>query len=146
MLTAPDGWVLDNQVWADQGVFAVFYPKGASPSGNWIAYSRVMELNPKGLLACALADMEGMKAQSPHYTWKRLPDIQTSDKNTAIIFSTSGDSLGNAEYLAYIQTPTHVVFISAVTKTPSDQATLKPAFDSLVRSFSWITDKVEITK
>lgn len=146
MLTAPEGWVLDNQVLADQGIFAVFYPKGDSVNGNWVAYSRVMGLDPKGLLASALADMEGMKQQSPHYTWKRLPDIGTSDKNTAIVFSTSGDSLGNAEYLAYIQTPTHVVFISAVTKTPADQGKLKPAFESLVKSFSWITDKVLITK
>ena len=145
MLTAPKGWVLDNQVWADQGVFAVFYPKGSSVKGNWIAYSRVMGLDPKGLLAAATADLEGMKQQSPNYAWKRLPDIQTSDKSTAIVFSTSGDSLGNAEYLAYIQAPTHVVFISAVTKTPSDLAELKAPFESLVRSYAWFTDKVSNT-
>lgn len=142
VLNAPKGWVLDNQVWADQGVFAVFYPKGSSVNGNWVAYSRVMGTNPKGLLACALEDMESMKQQSLNYSWKRLQDIQTSDKNTAIVFSTSGDSLGNAEFLAYIQAPTHVVFISAVTKTPKDQAQMKAPFESLVRSYAWLTDKV----
>lgn len=142
VLNAPKGWVLDNQVWADQGVFAVFYPKGSSTNGNWVAYSRVMGINPKGLLACALEDMEGMKQQSPNYSWRRLPDIQTSDKNTAMVFSTSGDSLGNAEFLAYIQAPTHVVFISAVTKTPRDQDQLRGPFEEIVRSYSWLTDKV----
>lgn len=143
-VTAPKGWVLDNQVWADQGVFAVFYPKGSSVQGDWVAYTQVMGLNPKGLLACAIEDMKGMRQQSPNYAWKRLPDIQTSDKNTAIVFSTSGDSLGNAEYLAYIQAPTHVIFISAITRTPSNQDQLRPAFDSLVQSYAWFTDKVEL--
>lgn len=145
-LTAPKGWVLDNQVWADQGVFAVFYPKGSSVQGNWIAYSRVMDLNPKGLLAAATADLEGMKQESPHYTWKRLPDIQTSDRNTAIIFSTSGDSFGNAEFLAYIQAPTKVVFICAVTRTPKDLDQLRAPFEAIVRSYSWFTDKVITSK
>lgn len=141
-VTAPKGWVLDNQVWADQGVFAVFYPLGSSVKGDWVAYTRVMDTNPKGLLACALEDMEGMKQQSPEYAWKRLPDIKTSDKNTAIVFSTSGDRLGNAEFLAYIQAPTHVIFISAVTKTPANRDQLRPPFESLVRSYTWIADKV----
>ena len=141
-LTAPKGWVLDNQVWADRGVFAVFYPKGSSVQGNWIAYSRVMDLNPKGLLAAAMADLEGMKQESPHYTWKRLPDIQTSGRDTAIIFSTSGDSFGNAEFLAYIQAPTKVVFICAVTRTPKDLDQLRAPFEAIVRSYSWFTDKV----
>lgn len=61
-----------------------------------------------------------------------------------MVFSTSGDSLGNAEFLAYIQAPTHVVLICAVTKTPKDQDRLKPAFESLVRSYTWFTDTVEI--
>ena len=145
-VTAPKGWVLDNYVWADQGIFAVFYPKGSSVDGDWVAYTRVMGMNPKGLLAYAIEDMEGMKQQSPKYAWKRLPDIQTSDKRTAIVFSTSGDSLGNAEYLAYIQAPTHVIFISAVTKTPANQEQLRSAFESLVRSYAWFTDKVELPK
>ena len=141
-LTAPEGWVLDNQVWADQGIFAVFYPKRSSVKGNWVAYTRVMGLNPKGLLAYALEDLEGMRQESPDYSWTRLPDIKTSDKNTAIVFSTSGDSLGNAELLAYIQAPTHVIFIGAVTRTPKDLDQLKAAFKSLVESYSWFTDKV----
>lgn len=136
MLTAPDGWTLDNKVWADQGVFAVFYPEGSSTEGNWVAYSRIQASNPKGLLAAAVADLEGMKQQSPKYAWRGLPDIRTSDRSTAIVFSTSGDSLGNAEFLAYIQARTCVVLISAVTKTPSDQSKLWPAFEKLVHSYA----------
>ena len=66
----------------------------------------------------------------------------SSERYTAIVFSTSGDSLGNAELLAYIQAPTHVIFISAVTRTPKDLDQLKAAFKSLVESYSWFTDKV----
>ncbi|MBS1766851.1 MAG: hypothetical protein JST05_05535 [Acidobacteria bacterium] len=141
-LTAPKGWVLDNQVWADQGIFAVFYPKGSSAKGNWVAYSRVMDLNPKGLLAAATADLESIRQESPHYSWRRLPDLHTSDKSTALVFSASGDSFGNAEFLAYIQAPTKVVFICAVTRTPKNLERLREPFEAIVRSYAWFTDKV----
>lgn len=27
---APSGWVLDNSIWNDQGIYAVFYPNGST--------------------------------------------------------------------------------------------------------------------
>lgn len=32
IIQAPDGWILDNQSWADYGIYAMFYPKGMSLS------------------------------------------------------------------------------------------------------------------
>ena len=142
-LTAPKGWVIDNQAWASDGIHAVFYPEGSSPSGKRVAYTRFFGSHPKGSLGRADADLAQFLSSNPSAIITKHPDMQTRSGLKATIRSTSGDTLGNAEWLAYIEAPTGIIFIALVTKDPKEHPLLRAQFDELVGSCTWVTDSVQ---
>ena len=62
----------------------------------------------------------------------------------AVIRSTRTDEVNNAEWIAYIEAPTGIIFIAVVTKTPAELESLRLPFDQLLNSCMWLTDKVQI--
>lgn len=58
MIQAPKGWVLDNAIWADRGIFAVFYEANKTLDDSGIvAYTMVQQKTDGGIEAHIKADM-----------------------------------------------------------------------------------------
>ena len=65
-LSAPSGWVLDNQAGRSQGLVAVFYPQGSSWSDSPVVmYSRIVKRDGRSLEEVIRADIDYMKEASP---------------------------------------------------------------------------------
>jgi len=149
-LTAPDGWVLDNTSGVDQGLHAVFYPWGSSWSDSPVVMYANTALRDtaksESLESFIAGDVDEARAQSPHLRAERKPDLLTADGKHAAVRAFTADKWGNSEKVAYI--PEHHVFVllTLTSKTPGAFARSTQAFESLVKSYKFFTENVELPK
>jgi hypothetical protein len=147
LIQAPKGWVLDNEIWAQQGIFAVFYKAGLPPEESpLIAYTMVQEKGQGGIEAHIKADVVHSLKGAKSAKVKRLKPLKTADGRTAIAFTLQGVPKQNPEWMAYIDAPTVVILISVSVKDPKAFPMGKDLLEELVSSASWFSDKVEYKK
>lgn len=147
-LSAPKGWILDNESGVSQGLSAVFYPKGSSWSkGQTVAYTRVVKKNDQLTVSdIIIADINDFKSESPALKVEDAKAIDLGKGKTAIIKYFSNDSHGNHEALAYIDEAKSVVMIVLTARAKQDFDSSLGAFQGLVGSYFFITDKVNIQR
>jgi hypothetical protein len=148
-LSAPKGWVMDNQAGVSQSIFAVFYPHGASwGDGSVVMYTNVIQKrdDKQTLAEVIAAEQADTKQHSPGLKITDAPALPTRKDNTATVKYLTGDADGNFEAIAYINEPKLVVLLvlSARNKTDFDKSL--PAFAELVKSYFFISDNVVIGK
>jgi len=145
-VTAPKGWVLDNESGVSKGLYAVFYPKGSS----WAKSPVVMYANTtsktkeQGTLQ-KMIDGDVAEYRDDLKT-KKIVDAQalpTGDKDKkAVVKHFLGDNQGNYEACAYIDESKIVVFLVISAKSQKEFESSLPAFKELVASYSFFSDKV----
>jgi hypothetical protein len=147
MIQAPKGWVLDNSIWAKNGIFAVFYKAGGTINESPIvAYTMVQEKTPVGIEEHIKADMVyTLKGAQTAKVDRRKP-LKTQDGREALVFAVTGVPKQNPEWMAYIDAPTIVILVSVSVRDINDFEQGKSLLESLVSSVSWFTDKVEYNK
>lgn len=148
LVSAPRGWVLDNQTGASNGLQAVFYPEGSSwQNASAIMYVNVAQRKAKDELDSFItADLEKFRKGSQDLQATPGVAIETADKKLAQVRHLSGDEWGNSEAVAYVQENTVFVMIVLSGRTlPSYQAAL-PAFTELVKSYKLMTEEVRVRK
>ena len=149
-LTAPDGWVLDNKSGVNQGLFAVFYKQGES----WDKAETIMYTNTASLEDNAHRTLEQLIKYDLDNFKKKYSDIQIVDakeivikgKVVAIVKYLSGKSYRNFEAMAYINAPKTGIMIVMSSRTKKGYDDSLIAFESLVRSYLFMADKVIIEK
>ncbi len=147
MIQAPKGWVLDNEIWAKDGIFAVFYKAGQSlMESPIVAYTMVQEKTPAGIEAHMNADLAGTVKGSKTAKIERLKTIKTSDGRDAFVFKITGIPKINPELAAYIDAPTVVIFVSVSVRNIKDIPQGKILLDKLISSVSWLSDSTQYTK
>src|SRR5438874_11470980 len=63
-ISAPEGWVVDNEAGKEQGMPCVLYPKGSSRSdGKTVMYANMAGAECEGGKACVETAIKEMKAQ-----------------------------------------------------------------------------------
>lgn len=147
LLTAPVGWVLDSESGVKQGLHAVFYPAGSS----WADAPAVMYANTawrdtmknEPLESFIVGDVSEARSKSSRLQVARVPAITTEDGKLAEVRVFTGDTWGNREKVAYIQERRVFVLLTLTAKSRASFARSAPAFDSLVRSYQFLTEKVE---
>jgi len=139
-LTAPAGWVLDNESGREQGVYATFYPKGSSWNGPAVAYSNAAGREGRAPTAAINHDIEEMRSKNPKIKVMDAGTLKTSDNRTALLKTFTGDSFGNSEMVAYIVEKNVVVNIVLTARSDKDYKAALPSFRKLVMSYRFITD------
>lgn len=146
-IQAPKGWVLDNEIWAKEGIFAVFYKAGGSLDASPIvAYTMVQEKSPDGIEKHIKADMGYTLKGSKTAKVERRQALRTQDGRKALVFTVSGVPKQNPEWMAYIDAPTVVILVSVSVRDLKDFEQGKVLLEGLVSSISWFTDKVTYGK
>jgi len=149
MILAPVGWILDNESAADQGIHAVFYPKGSS----WSKAPAVMYANAvrkregtANVQEFINYDLAKFKKRNPKIVMTVGRALKTEDGKTAQVRLFQGDRWGNQEAVAYIDEP--AVMVILVLSARSQEAFQKslPAFERLVASYRFFTDDVKLPK
>jgi len=147
MIDAPKGYVLDNRIWADQGIFAVFYREGmAFPESPVVAYTMVQEKAPGGLQKHVDTDMVHTLRGAASARMRRHPSLKTRDGREALVYSVTDVPGVNGEWMAYIDAPTVVILVSVSVRDPRRFEEGRPVLDQLVASVAWFTDQVRYTR
>ena len=144
ILTAPKGWVLDSQSGLAQGFHAVFYPAGSSwDNGEEVCYTNAVLLeNTENIDDVIKWDIDKFKKNSPDLKAepKGLIFIEVGKQAKVVYYA--GDANNDYIATAYIPETKAIVLISLSTKTKKDFTGSLEAFQALVKSYSFLTDKI----
>lgn len=143
-LTAPRGWILDNESATRQGVHAVFYPKGSSwKDGVVVAYARSRPKTDEIRTAEDAANfvVEDFHTHgSPNYKANWIQSIKTASGKDAVIYHFSGDRWGNTEAVAYFVEAKTINFITLTSRDRKAFEESLPAFEQLAASYVFVGD------
>lgn len=147
-LTAPVGWIIDNESGKEQGLTAVFYPKGSTwAEGETVMYTTFTNFDStknETVLDVIKGDSMEFKAHSPQLSVKKQKAIPIGKKQKAIVYSYSDEANGNYENVAYIPEKKGIVMIIISSRNKNGCINHYKDFESLVRSYRFLTDKVNI--
>jgi hypothetical protein len=145
---APDGWLLDNGIMNDQGIYAVFYPKGS----NWgeakksktFMYINVVDMSAKDTVATRMdADVKEEKQYNPKTEASRADPIRVGDLTVPVLKFDLGESDGR-EAVAYIGESKVLVMMVISSKNEAMFKHDYPFFEQLVKSYKFLTSDVHI--
>ena len=143
-LTAPKGWMLDNESGVQQGIHAVFYPKGSTWKDSAIvAYARSRPRTDKIATADDAAKfvLEDFRANgSPKYEAKRIKAIKTDAGQEVVIYHFTGDQWDNSEAVAYYVENKTINFVVFTSRNPKLFAESLASFDALAKTYIFMGD------
>jgi hypothetical protein len=149
LLCAPPGWVLDNKVLADKGVYATFYRKELSyeeaEARSTLMYVNV-QLKSKGqqtALETMKTDAERTKRESPKLVVeKAAPIVIASDKQgkgkQVPVQTFLNDYGGGYESVAYVEDEKTITLIVISSVSKQILRNDYPSFVRLVKSYVFV--------
>jgi hypothetical protein len=138
-LTAPKGWVIDDESAQEQGVPLVFYPVGSSwTNSHKVIYTRPRDIDGNistidDVVKSLVTDFH--QNGSPNYRSEFKQNVSLPNRHTAKIYWFSGDRYGNYEAVAYIKERKTINFIVLNAKNKQDFLQSLPAFTVIVKSY-----------
>lgn len=148
-LSAPIGWVMDTESGKEQGLTAVFYPKGSNwAEGETVMYTTFTSFDTtkrETLKDVIASDSVNFKNNSPQLSIRKQDQIFISKGKKAEVYNYSGDVNGNYETVAYIPENKGVSMIILSSRNKNGCINNYLIFESLVKSYKFLTDKVNIT-
>ncbi len=143
LVKAPVGWVMDDQAWAQSGIYGVFYQEGKQP----IAPNAVIYINSVPLPGASAAaygafvdqDIAGSRAagvsvveQAGHLTKANI---------SARVVTFSYPAKGQYEEIVYLWYKGGVHLVVLTTKDPKELQSLEPKLLEVVDSISFMDKK-----
>ncbi len=149
LISAPPGWILDNESGADQGIHAVFYPNGSSwDQAPAVMYATTVRKR-EGIATVQEfinSDFAKFKKRNPKIVMTESRALKTEDGKTAQVRLFQGDRWGNQEAVAYIEEPAVVVVLVLSARNQEAFQKSLPAFEKLVASYRFYTTDVRLPK
>lgn len=141
-VTAPPGWVLDNQSGLRNGVHAAFYPEGSSwRDSPAVMYANGVTRSREETVDSFIADdIQTFRGRAPQIQVKEGSPIKTKDGRIALIRYFSGDQSGNHEAVAYIAEKKAFIVLALSARTQDAYQRSLQSFGELVRNYTFISD------
>lgn len=147
-LTAPKGWVVDDEIAHDEGIKAVFFPKGESWAGaetamytNWAAFDTTKIEKVTDIIN---KDIQNFKKNSPGMIIKKEKVFFINKQKQVIVYSFINTAENFFEQVAYIEEKKGVVLIILTSTSSAGLEKNKIRFDELIKSYKFLTEKVNI--
>ena len=138
-VTAPKGWVLDNESGVKQGLHMTFYPVGYI----W-ANSPVIVYGQKSTKNSEMRNVKDVvestvktfhEKGSPNYKVTKETTVPLSNGKKALLYFYEGDEWGNFEAAAYVEEKNTINFLVFNSRKKADFEKYLPGFERLVRSY-----------
>ncbi|MFM8808415.1 MAG: hypothetical protein ACKOJB_05835 [Chthoniobacterales bacterium] len=143
-LTAPKGWMLDNESGLEQGVYAAFYPKGRTwKDSHVVAYARSRPRNENiSSVEDVVKDTVAIFHQegNPNYKAEKVTTLTTPSGKEAVIYHFQGDKWGNKEAAAYFPENKTINFIVLNCRDERDFEVALGPFEELINSYMFMGD------
>jgi hypothetical protein len=148
MISAPEGWVLDDTSGMGSRIRCVFYPKGE----KWNTAATVMYVNPmhgygaktRTVSALMAEDEKSFRNKAPRGKVSDGGTIQTTGKKTATVRFFSYDGGPAHEAVAYVPEAELVMLLVLSSKTPEGFQGALPAYREMVSSYAWVASNAEL--
>jgi len=142
-IDAPEGWVLDNEAGAEQGLPCVLYPKGSSwADARTIMYAKIAGgfTEVDKFVAKAIKEM-----QKTHGLPKQKIVVGKTGDGKAFFINEypATKNYSQWERVAYIQLPNAVAFIVLSSRDEADYKKNAPALQETLKSFAYMDVKGE---
>jgi len=142
MVSAPDGWVLDDTSGMGSRIRCVFYPKGQ----KWSTAPTVMYVNPlhgygaktRTVSTLMSEDEKAFKKRAPRGTVTEAGTIATTGKKAAHVRYFSDDGGPPHEAVAYVPESELVMLLVLSSRTPQGFQQALGAYHKLVESYAWV--------
>ena len=141
-ISAPEGWVLDNQSGADQGLPCVLYPKGSSWSdARTIMYAKIASTQYEDVdkfVAKAIKEMKGRHGLPK----EKIESGKTRDGRSYFINEyPATKNYSQWERVAYIQLPHAVAYIVLSSRDEPSYRKDAPALTEVLKTFGYLEPK-----
>jgi len=148
MISAPDGWVLDDTSGMGSRIRCVFYPRGQ----KWNTAATVMYVNPLHGYGAKARTVSSLMAEDEQSFRKTAPrgkvtdggTIQITGKRTAVVRYFSYDGGPAHEAVAYVPEAELVMLLVLSSKTPAGFQGALPAYREMVQSYAWVASNTEL--
>jgi len=148
MISAPEGWVLDDTSGMGSRIRCVLYRKGE----QWATAATVMYVNPlhgygakaRTVSALIAEDEKSFRQKSPRGKVTEGGTIQTTGKKTAVVRYFSKDGGPADEAVAYVPEAELVMLLVLSSKTPGGFQGALPAYRDMVQSYAWVASNAEM--
>jgi hypothetical protein len=149
VLSAPNGWILDNKSGVNQGLYAVFYPIGSTWQNSiGIVYTKAIGKDSiyKNIEEYIRLDLEEFKKSSPNISATLRSEIKLKDNKVAKIYEWLGDKWDNLESTAYINENKVIVIITFNSRNNKFYKSNYSKFIEIVQSYMFLTENVNQLK
>jgi hypothetical protein len=147
-LTAPSGWVIDNESGREQDLMAVFYPKGETwADAETVMYTTFTSYDTtknEKLKDVIQYDSTAFIARAPKMKIKAKGTIQIAKNKNAIVYEYADAENNNFERVAYIAENKGVAMIIITSRTKNGLEKNTKKFQSLIKTYRFLTDQVKL--
>jgi hypothetical protein len=143
-INAPEGWVLDNQAGAEQGLPCVLFPKGSSwADAKTIMYAKIASTQFEDVNAFVATAIKEMKAK--HGTPKeKIASGKTHDGHDYFINEyPATKSYSQWERVAYVQLPHAVAYIVLSSRDEPNYRKDSGALQEVLKTFVYLEPRAE---
>lgn len=139
-ITAPAGWVLDNQKTRKDGPLVVIYREGDDwRTGDCVMYVNTLaavDQSPERFAHSVEADSGRWLGLDSAAVIRRAPPLRTADGRRATVLRYASGSLPSYEAVAYISEPSVLPLLVLTARTRVAFERSLPDFERLVRSYA----------
>jgi hypothetical protein len=142
-IAAPEGWVIDNNSGAEQGLPCVLYRKGDTwENADPLMYAKIASTSYEDAEAFAKTSIEEMKRQRGEYKERRVESGKTKDGHLYFVNEYSpGEKYPRYERVAYIQLPKAVAYVVYTADKETAFRKHQGALQDLLKSFRYLAVK-----
>src|SRR5437016_12781816 len=141
-IDAPNGWVLDNEAGAEQGLPCVLYPKGSSwADAKTIMYGKIASTQYEDANAFVAAAIKEMKAKRG-MPKEKIASGKTHDGHDYFINEyPASKSYSQWERVAYVQLPRAVAYIVLSSRDEKSYRKDSGALQEVLKTFVYLEPK-----
>src|SRR5947207_13704917 len=143
-ISAPEGWVLDNESGAEQGLPCVLYPKGESwADARTVIYAKIASTqyeDAEKFVAAAIKDMEKTHGKPK----EKIASGKTGDGQSFFINEyPATKTYSQWERVAYIQLPKAVAYVVLSSRDEASYRKDASALREVLKTFAYLEPKVD---
>ncbi len=143
-ISAPEGWVLDNDSGANQGLPCVLYPEGESwADARTVIYAKIAGTkfeDVNAFVAFAIKEMEKTHGKPK----EKIASGKTMDGREYFINEyPATKNYSQWERVAYVQLPKAVAYIVLSSRNEANYRKDAPALQQVLKTFAYLKPKIE---
>lgn len=146
-ISAPEGWVLDNQAGAEQGLPCVLYPKGSSWSdAKTVMYAKIASTqfeDVNAFVATAIKDMQATRGTPK----EKIVSGKTKDGHNYFINEyPATKTYSQWERVAYVQLPRAVAYIVLTSRDKASYQKDSGQLEKVLKTLVYLEPKSETAR